>query len=99
LAIAFEVEDIWSQRSQRSKKLKDWRSQKFKEVEDWSFETQPESTTRIESRGLLTWVCPLDTHRLVYMGRPMMEVDKYKDSKITWRRRRKALIRIRLGSL
>jgi hypothetical protein len=28
------------------------------------------------------WVCPSDTHRLVYRVRPMMEVDKYKDSKI-----------------
>jgi hypothetical protein len=30
----------------------------------------------------LTWICPLGTHGLVYRVRPMMEVDKYKDSKI-----------------
>jgi hypothetical protein len=50
-------------------------------------------------RELVTRECPSGTHGLVYRGRPMMEVDKYKDSKITWRQRRKALIRIRLGSL
>jgi hypothetical protein len=45
-------------------------------------ETQPESATQVESRGLLTWVCPSGTHGLVYRVRPIMEVDKYKDSKI-----------------
>jgi hypothetical protein len=30
----------------------------------------------------LTWVCPSGTHRLVYRVRPIIEVDKYKDSKI-----------------
>jgi hypothetical protein len=35
----------------------------------------------------------------VYQARPIKEVYKYKDSKMTWSRRRKALIRIRLGSL
>jgi hypothetical protein len=70
LGIAFEVEDIWS-RSQRLKKSK---------IEDWSFETQPESATRIDSRGLLTRVCPSGTRGLVYWARPIMEVDKYKDS-------------------
>jgi hypothetical protein len=48
----------------------------------WSLETQPESVTQVESRGLLTWICPLGTHGLVYRARPIMEVDKYKDSKI-----------------
>jgi hypothetical protein len=62
-------------------------------------ETQPESATRIESRGLLTWVCPLGTRGLVYWARPIKEVDKYKDSKKTWSRRRKTLIRIRLEHL
>jgi hypothetical protein len=55
---------------------------KSKIYEYCSFETQPESATQIESRGLLTWICPLGTHRLVYRVRPIMEVDKYKDSKI-----------------
>jgi hypothetical protein len=45
-------------------------------------ETQPESATRIESQGLVTWICPLGTHGLVYRVRPIIEVDKYKDSKI-----------------
>jgi hypothetical protein len=58
------------------------RSQRLKEVKDWSLETQPESATQVESRGLLTWICPSDTHGLVYRVRPIMEVDKYKDSKI-----------------
>jgi hypothetical protein len=30
----------------------------------------------------MTWVCPSGTHRLVYRIRPIMKVDKYKDSKI-----------------
>jgi gamma-glutamyl phosphate reductase len=47
----------------------------------------------------VTRECPSGTRRLVYRARPIMEVDKYKDSKITWRRRRKALIRIRLEHL
>jgi hypothetical protein len=47
----------------------------------------------------LTRECPLGTRRLVYRVRPIKEVENYKDSKMTWRRRRKALIRIRLGSL
>jgi hypothetical protein len=65
-------------------KSKIWRNRslkksKFKEVEDdwrsWCLETQPESTTWAESRGLLTWVCPSGTHRLVYRVWPIMEVD------------------------
>jgi hypothetical protein len=72
--------------------FEDWRSQsymkskkhlKIEEVKDrrsQSLETQPESATRVESRGLLTWVCPSGTHRLVYRVRPIMKVDKYKDS-------------------
>jgi hypothetical protein len=72
LGITFEVEDIWS-RSQRLKKSK---------IEDLSFVTQPESATQIESRGLLTRIYLMGTYGLVYLGRPMMEVDKYKDSKI-----------------
>jgi hypothetical protein len=31
---------------------------------------------------LVMWVCPLGTHGSVYRVRPIMEVDKYKDSKI-----------------
>jgi hypothetical protein len=79
-----EAEDIWS-RSWRNRSLK---KSKIKEVKDWkesriwSLETQPESATQVESRGLLTWVCPSGTHGLVYRVRPIMEVDKYKDSKI-----------------
>jgi hypothetical protein len=69
---------------------------KKSKIEDWSLETQPESATRIESRGLLTRVCPSGTRRLVYWARPIKEVYKYKDSKMTWSRRRKTLIRIRL---
>jgi hypothetical protein len=30
---------------------------------------------------VLTWVCPSDTHGLVYQVRPVMEVDWNKDSK------------------
>jgi hypothetical protein len=73
-------------RSQRLKKSKfeeveDWRS--FQEVKVWrsqrlkiwSLETQPESATQVESRGLLTWVCPSGTHRLVYRVWPIIEVD------------------------
>jgi hypothetical protein len=55
---------------------------KIKVVEDLKFETQPESATRIESRGLLTWECPSGTRGLVYRARPIKEVDKHKDSKI-----------------
>jgi hypothetical protein len=46
--------------------------------------------------GLLpvTWICPLGTHGLVYRVRPIMEGDRHKDSKMTWRQRRKVLIRI-----
>jgi hypothetical protein len=62
------------------KKLKIEKS-KFEEVKDERsrrfevLETQPESATRIESRGLLTRECPLGTHGLVYRVRPIMEVD------------------------
>jgi hypothetical protein len=47
----------------------------------------------------LTWVCPLGTRGLVYRVRPIMEEDWNKDSKMTWSRRRKTLIRIQLGHL
>jgi hypothetical protein len=30
----------------------------------------------------VTWICPLGTHGLVYRVWPIMEVDKYKDSKV-----------------
>jgi hypothetical protein len=30
----------------------------------------------------LTWICPLGTYGLVYRVRPIMEVDRNKDSKI-----------------
>jgi hypothetical protein len=56
--------------------------EEIKEVEDLKFETQPESTTQVESQGLLTWICPLGTHGLVYRVQPIKEVDKHKDSKI-----------------
>jgi hypothetical protein len=45
-------------------------------------ETQPEFATQIESRGLLTSVCPSGTHGLVYRVWPIKEVDQNKDSKI-----------------
>jgi hypothetical protein len=48
---------------------------------------------------VVTWVCPSGTCGLVYRVWPIKEVDKYKDSKMTWSRRRKTLIRIRLGYL
>jgi hypothetical protein len=93
LAIAFEVEDIWSRRMKKSndwrnqslkksnfEEVKDWRSQRIDEVE--VLETQPESATQVESQGILTWVCPSGTHRLVYRVRPIKEVDWHKDSKI-----------------
>jgi hypothetical protein len=47
----------------------------------------------------VTRVCPSGTRGLVYRARPIKEVENYKDSKMTWRRRRKALIRIRLELL
>jgi hypothetical protein len=86
----YEVEDIWSW---RLKKSNDWRNRslkklKIEEVRElkkskiWSLETQPESVTQVESRGLLTWICPSGTHGLVYRVRPIMEVDQHKDSKI-----------------
>jgi hypothetical protein len=46
---------------------------------------------------LVTWICPSGTHGLVYRVQPIKEVDRHKDSKMTWRQRRKVLIRIRLG--
>jgi hypothetical protein len=61
---------------------------KFEEIEDVKkskievLETQPESATQVESRGLLTWICPLGTRGLVYRVRPIKEVDWNKDSKI-----------------
>jgi hypothetical protein len=98
LGIASEVERP-SRRYMKSKieEVEDWRSQSYMKI--WSSETQPESATRIESQGLLTRVCPSDTHGLVYWIWPIKEVDRHKDSKITWRRRRKVLICIRLGHL
>jgi hypothetical protein len=88
-----EAEDIWSWRLKKSKieEIKVIKKSKFEKVEVmwsrrymkiWSLETQPESATRIESRGLLTWICPSGTHGLVYRVRPIMEVDKHKNSKI-----------------
>jgi hypothetical protein len=85
--------------------VEDFRKSKFEKVRGlkkskiWSFETQPESATRIESRGLLTWECPSGTHGLVYRVWPIKKVENYKDSKMTWRWRRKVLIRIQLGLL
>jgi hypothetical protein len=82
----FKNPKIWgSQRLKKSKfeEVEDWRNRslkksKFEEVKDDEvevFETQPESATQVESRGLLTWVCPLGTHGLVYRVQPIMEVD------------------------
>jgi hypothetical protein len=69
-----KIEEMKVSRSRRLKKSK------IEEVKDLKFQTQPESTTRIESRGLLTRVCPSGTRGLVYRARPIKEVDKYKDS-------------------
>jgi hypothetical protein len=74
--------------------VKNSRSRRFEVLE-----TQPESATRIESRGLLTWICPSGTHELVYRVWHIKEVENYKDSNMTWRWRRKVPIRIRLGLL
>jgi hypothetical protein len=101
----FEEVEVWrSRRYMKSKteEIKVWRirrlkKSKFEEVK--VLETQPESATRIESRGLLTWICPSGTHGLVYRVWPIKEVENYKDSKMTWRRRRKVPIRIWLGLL
>jgi hypothetical protein len=65
-----EAEDIWSRRLKKSKKSKIkevevWRSRRLK---IWSLETQPESATQVESRGLLTWVCPSGTPRISIPG-------------------------------
>jgi hypothetical protein len=74
--------------------VKDWRNRRFQEVEViWSqrlkhlkieefevLETQPESATRIESQGLLTWICPLGTYGLVYRVRPVKKVYRNKDT-------------------
>jgi hypothetical protein len=38
--------------------------------------------TLYDGMGAVTWICPLGTHGLVYRDRPIMEMDKYKDSKI-----------------
>jgi hypothetical protein len=57
-------------------------SQRLKKLKIWSLETQHESATRVESRGLLTWICPSGTHGLVCRVQPIKDVDKYKDSKI-----------------
>jgi hypothetical protein len=85
--------------------IEDMKKSKIEEVRDWkksksrSLETQPESATQVESRGLLIWVCPSGTHVLVYRVRPIKEVDKYKDSKIDLEIKKEVLIRIRLGHL
>jgi hypothetical protein len=70
---------VWRSRSLKKSKIEE---AKIKEVKDWSLETQPESATQVESRGLLMWVCPSGTHGLVYRVRPIMEVDRHKASKI-----------------
>jgi hypothetical protein len=91
-----EVEDIWSRSLMKSK---------FEEVKElmkskiWSLETQPESATRIESRGYwrgyARWV-PADW----YIGpSPLRRWTSTRNQRLTWRRRRKALIRIRLELL
>jgi hypothetical protein len=83
----------WSQKFKKSKikEIEDFKKSKLYKVEDWniwrwmkiwSLETQPESATQVDSRGLLTWVCPSGTHGLVYWVRPIKEVDRHKDSKI-----------------
>jgi hypothetical protein len=48
---------------------------------------------------LVTWVCLSGTHGLVYRVWPIMEVDKYKDSKIDLETKKENPIRIRLGHL
>jgi hypothetical protein len=96
-----EVEDF---KKSKIEEFEVWRSQRLKKrrlkkSKIWCLETQPESATQVESRGLLTWVCPSGIHRLVYRVWPIKEVENYKDSKMTWRWRRKVLICIRLGHL
>jgi hypothetical protein len=71
-----KIEEVEVWRSRSLKKPKNWRSRRFEVLE-----TQPESATRIESRGLLTWICPSGTHGLVYRAWPIKEVENYKDSK------------------
>jgi hypothetical protein len=101
-----KIEDIEDWRTRRIEEVEELKKLKIEEVEViwsqrfkiWSLETQPESATQVESRGLLTWVCPSGTRRLVYQVQPIMEVDKYKDSKIDLETK-KVLIRIRLGHL
>jgi hypothetical protein len=51
-----------------------------------------DSWVHVSSNLEVTWVCPSGTHRLVYRVRSIKEVDKYKDSKMTRRRRRKVPI-------
>jgi hypothetical protein len=48
---------------------------------------------------LLTWVCPSGTHGLVYRVQPIIGWISISTRILTWRRRRKVLIRIRLGHL
>jgi hypothetical protein len=69
-------------RSQRYMKPNISGSRRLKKSKIEVLETQPESATQVESRGLLTWICPLGTHGLVYQVRPIKEVDRHKDSKI-----------------
>jgi hypothetical protein len=71
----------WSLKKSKIEEIEDFKKSKFEEVRElkkskiWSLETQPESVTQVESRGLLTWVCPSGIHGLVYRVRPIMEVD------------------------
>jgi hypothetical protein len=70
-----KTEEVEELKKSKIEEVEDWRSRRLKKLKIWSLETQPESTTQVESRGLLTWICPLGTHRLVYQVWPIMEVD------------------------
>jgi hypothetical protein len=74
-----EVEELKNSKIEEVKRLK---KLKIEEVEDLKFGDSTRVSTRIESRGLLTRVCPSGTRGLVYRAWPIKEVDKYKDLKI-----------------
>jgi hypothetical protein len=70
-----KIEEIEWLKKSKFEEVKDWRSKRIEESKIEVLETQPESAPQIESRGLLTWVCPLGTHELVYWVRPIKEVN------------------------
>jgi hypothetical protein len=48
----------------------------------YSLSVQVKASKRLGATNYVTWVYPSGTHGLVYRVQPIMEVDKYKDSKI-----------------